>query len=130
MDKSSRNFVLFAKFLLRVGLALSFLYAGFSGLLNPSSWVGFFPFNPSSWVGFFPFFLRKIFDPQILLFVFSVYEIILALVLLWGRYTLFSASLSALTLFFIIILNLAILDIVFRDIGLFFASLALVFLCF
>jgi uncharacterized membrane protein YphA (DoxX/SURF4 family) len=119
MDKSSPNFVLFAKFLLRVGLALSFLYAGVSGLLNPSSWVGFFPF-----------FLRKIFDPQILLFVFSVYEIILALVLLWGRYTLFSASLSALTLFFIIILNLAILDIVFRDIGLFFASLALVFLSF
>ena len=100
--------------LLRVGLAFVFGYASISAFLDPNAWIGFFPQ-----------FLKNIFPNQILLYSHSLAEIILAIWLLSGKWTKYAAAVSALALLSIIIFNLGSLDIIFRDIGLFFMALAL-----
>lgn len=106
-------------FLLRIGLSIVFLYAATAAFLEPLNWIGFSPQ-----------FIREIVPAQILLFLFSLSEIILALWLVWGRYTFYAASLAALTLFLIILSNLVQLDIVFRDLAIFFSALALAILSY
>lgn len=102
-------------FLLRIGLATVFLYAAVASFLDPLSWIGFFPS-----------FLRDMFDANKLLMFFSVFEIALALWLLSGVRTFFAGLAAAATLSGIILGNLGILDIVFRDVAILFAALALV----
>ena len=58
----------FASFILRVGLAIVFLYAAVSSLLRPEDWIGYLPQ-----------FMREVASPHFLLGIFSVYEILLAL---------------------------------------------------
>lgn len=101
-------------FFLRVGLASVFLYAAIAAFLEPISWVGFLPV----W-------LRNIFPENILLLGFSVYELVLSLWLLSGYKASAAAAFSGLTLLFIIIYNLGALDIIFRDVAIFFSALAL-----
>lgn len=103
-----------AFFFLRLGIATVFLYAAIASFLDPLSWVGFFPV----W-------LRALFPATILLYLFSTYEIVLAFWLLSGRRALYAASLAALTLFGIVIFNTGALDIVFRDVAILFAAIAL-----
>lgn len=103
--------------LLRIGIAFGFFYAAIFSFLNPDSWIGFFPL-----------FLRNIFGAEILLLFFSFYELVLGFWLLSGRYGFAAGLISAATLLGIIVFNLGALDIVFRDVGLFFAALALAFL--
>lgn len=62
---------------------------------------------------------------QILLTLFSVYEIILALWLLIGKQLFYAGLLSAATLIGIAAFNLGAIDIVFRDISLALSALAL-----
>lgn len=100
--------------ILRWGLAFVFFYAAIAGLLNPNNWVGYLP-------GF----LTGAFSPRLVLTALSVYEIILAALLFTGRKLRWAALLSAFTLAAIIIFNLNILEITFRDVGLMMASLAL-----
>jgi|SRR3989344_2619961 len=103
-----------AFFFLRLGIATVFLYAAIASFLDPLSWVGFFPV----W-------LKTLFPATILLYLFSTYEIVLAFWLLSGRHALYAASLAALTLFSIVIFNTSALDIVFRDVAILFAAVAL-----
>ncbi len=100
--------------LLRLGLAFVFVYAAYSSFLNPESWIGFFP-N----------FIRAIVPENILLTGFSLVEIVLGVWLVSGFKTFYAAAVASLLLLGIVIFNLAIMDLIFRDIGLFFASLAL-----
>lgn len=104
-------------FLLRIGLAIVFLYAAIASFLDPLAWIGFFPS-----------FLRDLFDANKLLMFFSVFEIALALWLLSGARAFLSGIVAAATLSGIILGNLEILDIVFRDVAILFAALALVVL--
>lgn len=103
-----------ASFFLRVGLAVVFLYAAVASFLEPTSWIGFLP----QW-------LRNIADPNALLWLFSAYEVILALWLLSGKKTYYAAILSGLTLLAIIVFNMGALDIVFRDVAILFMAVAL-----
>ncbi len=102
--------------LLRLGLAFSFLYAGTSSLMSPNDWVGYLP----------------AFIPQVhrldLLKLFSVYEIGLGLWLLTGRYVKYAALLAALTLAGVVVVNLSVFSVTFRDVSLIFAALALFFI--
>jgi hypothetical protein len=102
-------------FLLRTGLAIAFLYAAIASFLEPISWIGFFPA-----------FLRELLPAEILLMVFSVYELGLALWLLSGKASYYAGLLSAATLAGIIVFNLGALDIIFRDIAILASALALV----
>ena len=101
-------------FFLRSGIAIAFLYAAMSSFLEPTSWIGFFPI----W-------LTNIISGKILLILFSIYEIILALWLISNKRIYYAAILSAVTFILIILSNITALDIVFRDIPILFASMAL-----
>lgn len=104
-------------FILRVGLAIVFLYAAISSFLVPESWVGFFP----AW-------MRDMMPANYLLMLFSLYELALALWLLSGKKAFSAAIFSAMTLAAIITTNLTLLDIVFRDVAILFMAIALVML--
>ena len=103
-----------ASFLLRVGLASVFLYAAVAAFLDPAAWIGFLP----SWI-------RSVMPMGTVLFLFSSYEVLLALWLLSNKKVIYAAGLSALTLLAIIAQNILALDLVFRDVAILFAALAL-----
>jgi uncharacterized membrane protein len=99
-----------ASLLLRLGIAFSLIYVGIVSFVNPSSWIGFIP---------------SFLQGSTLLIVFSVYEIALGLWLLWGKKIFYASVLTALTMFFIVIFNLGAFDIVFRDLTIMLAAIAL-----
>lgn len=101
---------------LRAGLGVIFLYAAISSFSNPEDWVGYIPQ-----------FARDAVQAETLLKFFSIYEFLLALWLLSGKYVRYAALLSALTLAGIVVSNFSLFAITFRDIALIFASLALFF---
>jgi hypothetical protein len=101
-------------FLLRAGIATALMYAGTAALLDPFSWVGFLPY----WI-------EAVMPRGVVLTAFSIYEIFLALWLLTSKRAFLASGLSSATIFFIIAFNVASLDIVFRDVPILFASLAL-----
>lgn len=102
---------------LRIGIAFTFLYAAIDGFLNPDSWIGFLP----------PI-MTNIVPGEILLPIFSVYEIILGLWLLSGWKSFYPAVLSAATMVGIIVSSPSQFIITFRDVAIFFSALALAFL--
>ncbi len=102
--------------LLRIGLAIVFLYASISSFKNPQDWVGYLPSIA-----------REQFQATALLHIFSVYELVLAVWLLSGKYIKYAALLCAATLTGIIVSNFSLFAITFRDIALAFAALALFF---
>jgi uncharacterized membrane protein YphA (DoxX/SURF4 family) len=100
--------------LLRLGLATVFLYAAISGTLNPKEWVGYLPSLLTDHI-----------QAELLLKFFSVYELALAVLLLSGLYVRYVGLLCALTLIGIVVSNVGLFAISFRDIGLACAALAL-----
>ncbi|PLX26465.1 hypothetical protein C0581_04340 [Candidatus Parcubacteria bacterium] len=102
-------------FLLRVGVALSLLYAAIASFLSPAVWASFFP----QW-------MTNIIPGTILLTIFSICEIILALWLLSNKKACLAGFVSALVMLGIIFTNLHSLDLVFRDIPILFAGLAII----
>jgi uncharacterized membrane protein YphA (DoxX/SURF4 family) len=100
--------------LLRLGLATVFIYAAISSFIDPSEWIGYLP----------PI-LVTYFDSDMLLRVFSVYELGLAVWLVSSIYTRYAALLCAITLLGITASNFTLFAISFRDIGLLLAALAL-----
>lgn len=102
--------------LLRIGLAVVFIYAAMSSFKNPQDWVGYLPR-----------FARDQISGGTLLHIFSVYELALALWLLSGKYVKCAALFATLTLSGIVASNFSLFTITFRDIALIFASLALFF---
>lgn len=103
-----------ASLLLRMGLAIVFLFAAISSFLNPSDWIGYLPK-----------FARDIVPATVLLPIFSIVEIVLAAWLLSGVYVRFAALVCVAMLAGIVLANFSLLPISFRDIGLLFAALAL-----
>jgi hypothetical protein len=101
--------------LLRIGIAITFIYAAVETTLHPSDWIWFFPAV-----------LRNLVPHPILLTGFSLYEVVISIWLLTGWRIMYSASLAAVTMLGIIFSNLADIDIVFRDFAIFFAALALI----
>ncbi len=100
--------------LLRLGLALILLYAAVSSFVSPREWVGYLPGV-----------LTDQFSADVLLKIFSVYELLLAGLLLSGVYTRYAALLVAATLFGIVVTNFELFMITFRDMALILAALAL-----
>ena len=101
--------------LLRLGLAFSFFYAAIASFVNPASWIGFFPS-----------FLRS----GSILFLFSIFEIIIGLWLVLGKKVFYAAVLSALSILGIIVFNFGAMDIVFRDVSILLMAIALAVLSY
>lgn len=108
------NQKIFAFSLLRSAIASVFVYAAIASFVTPDNWIGYFPL-----------FLRHLIPQSLLLTFFSVYELVLAIWLLTGKYTFFAAILAAVTLSGIIVFNIDQLDIVFRDLAIILAALSL-----
>ena len=104
-------------FFLRLGLAFVFMFAAVSAFLIPEAWIGYLP-N----------FLGNDITKGYFLFVHDVFGSSLGLWLLSGWRTFWAAVVSALLLAGITLSNLGAFLIVFRDIGLFFAAVALAML--
>jgi len=105
---------LLISFLLRVGLAIVFLYAAIASFMEPNSWIGFLPA-----------FAREILPTNVLLWLFSIYEILLALWLLSAKRTYLAALFATGTMLLIIIFNMGALDVIFRDVAILFMAIAL-----
>jgi len=103
-----------ASLLLRFGLATVFLYAAISSLVSPRDWIGYVPD-----------FVQVLLSAEVALTGLSIVELILAAWLVSGVYVRYAALVAATLLAGVTISNLSLLPISFRDIGLFFAALAL-----
>jgi uncharacterized membrane protein YphA (DoxX/SURF4 family) len=101
---------------LRIGLATVFIYAAVSSTISPNDWVSFLPQI-----------VRDNFSPMLVLKAFSVIELVLAVWLLSGVYVRLAGLVCAVMLGGIVMSNFSLFAISFRDIGLIFAALALVF---
>jgi hypothetical protein len=115
--KAKKTNVQAVSILLRIGLALCFLYAA----------VGAFR-QPEVWIGFVPHFATKFMNAKTALDLISVFQIFVAGWLLTGKYLRLAALASVALLGGIVLFSLNTLLITFRDVGLLFMALALLFI--
>lgn len=106
-----------ASFLIRLGLAVVLIYAAIAAWQEPLAWIGFVP----PWV-------EQIMPATTFLDVFGIYQVLLGLWLLWGKWQKYSGALTALTIAGVVLGNLAQWEIVFRDVPMVLSALALLFL--
>lgn len=100
---------------LRGGLAFSFLFPAINAF-----------FDPYSWIGYFPAFMRGFVPDTVLLHSFGVIEIIIALWILSG-WKIFWPSLAALILLLsIVFFDFGDFQVIFRDVSIASIALALV----
>lgn len=103
-----------AHFLLRLGLSYVFLFVAISTLLNPNSFAHYVPQ-----------FVGQLIPANLFLIVYGVFEVFLALWLLSGLKTLYAALIAAAILFVLTALNFNDFGILFRNVAIFYAALAL-----
>lgn len=102
--------------ILRVGVAFSFMYPPISAFFDPYAWVGYFP----------AFMIKMIpFDSILLLHLFGIFELVVALWILFGKRIFIPSLIASLSLFFIVAFNYAQMDVLFRDISILGMSIAL-----
>ena len=99
---------------LRAGLAFSFLYPPIAAFSDPYSWIGYFP----------PF-MRGFVPDEVLLHAFGVVEVLLALWLLSGWRAHIPATVMAVLLFAIVVLNQGQFPVLFRDFSIAMMAIAL-----
>ncbi|MBP7770445.1 MAG: DoxX family membrane protein [Candidatus Pacebacteria bacterium] len=104
-----------SQWLLRIAVAIAFIYPALHALSNPGSWIGYFP----------PFLLNSGIAPEVLLHGFGIIEIVIALWILSGWHIEWPATLAALMLGGIVAFNGAQFEILFRDVSIALACLAL-----
>ena len=108
------RFSQYAPLTLRVGLAFVFIWFGWSGLTNPTMWVGLVP----AWTAMFG-------SAYNLVLIHGAFELVLGLTLLFGFYTRLSATLLLISL----LQTLTILGwgaVMVRDIGLTLALISII----
>ncbi|MBI4093931.1 hypothetical protein HY417_03125 [Candidatus Kaiserbacteria bacterium] len=108
-----------AYFALRLGLAFAFLYPPLNALVDPLSWIGYFP----------PF-LRGYVPDLLLLHAFGAVEIVLAVWILSGWRIFWPSLAAAGMLLSIVVFNPGNIQVLFRDISLAAMALALAMLSY
>jgi hypothetical protein len=111
------NRVKLATLLLRLGLAAVFGYAAIASLVSPDDWIGYLPH-----------FATALVPGVLLLKLFSAYELVLALWLLWGRYMRAAGIVSAMTILAIVGSDIKLFAITFRDLPIAAGAVALALL--
>lgn len=104
---------------LRLGLAFVFAYPAVTGFMNPSAYATWIP---DFVLGYLPV------EAKIFLLFFFFTEVLLVLWLLSGKHGFWAAATCALLLFLITIPNFHMLGVLFRNVGLFSAAVALALL--
>ncbi len=96
-----------ANLTLRIGVAFTFLYPPLDALLDPDSWIGYFPH-----------FMRGYVPDMVLLHSFGAIEVVIALWILSGK-KIFLPSLAATAMLLTIVaINIPEFQILFRDLAL------------
>lgn len=99
--------------LLRGGLVFAFLYAATASFLHPTTFARYFPsFMPGAWA-------------TELLPAFAAYEVVLSALLLTNRFTYVASLLAAATLLVIVAVNPDAFEVLFRNVAIACAALAL-----
>ncbi len=101
--------------ILRIGVAFAFLYPPYAALIDPYSWLAYFPGFVHSWD----------INQLLLLHAFGILEVIIALWILSGYRIAIPATLATLMVLGIVVFNWADLDVLFRDLTIAAAALAL-----
>ncbi|MFQ5531703.1 MAG: DoxX family protein [Candidatus Nanoarchaeia archaeon] len=101
----------YAPILVRVGVSLVFLWFGINQLINPISFLSYFP----KWLSII------MINTNIPIILNGIFEIIFGFLLLIGLYTRISSLLLSINLFFIMV-GLGYNDIAIRDFGLMLAT--------
>ncbi len=108
-----------ANLALRVGLAFAFLYPPYAALIDPTSWLGYFPQFVLAATG-------SLGIPElVVLHGFGVVEVIIALWLLSGWRVYYPAAAATLILAAIVLLDYQNFDVLFRDVSIGLAALSL-----
>ncbi len=100
--------------ILRVALAFAFIFPAVNAL-----------FDPSAWIGYFPPFVHGIVPDEVLLHAFGAIEVIFALWVLSGWKIAFPALTMAAMLVAIVAFNPSQFQILFRDLSIAVAAVAL-----
>ena len=101
--------------LLRIGVAFAFLFPAVNAVIDPYSWVGYFPS-----------FLRDLpIGEMVLLHIFGAVEVVVALWLLWGKRLFVPSVVATVLLLLIVAFNLGDFQILFRDLPIAAMALAL-----
>ncbi|TSC62210.1 MAG: hypothetical protein G01um101448_534 [Parcubacteria group bacterium Gr01-1014_48] len=101
--------------LLRIGLVFSLFYAALSSLIDPQSWIGYFPH-----------FVRSLAPSELMLTAgFSFVQLVIGGWILYGKNIFVPSILATAMLFCIVIFNMSQMAVVFRDISILFMALAL-----
>ena len=111
------NYEKTATLVLKLGVGFVFLYVGITGLIHPDLYIGYFP---QAILGIIP--------NNLLSGIYSVFEILLALWLLFGKQTFIVASILSLMLIGIMVINWQLFPILFRNVGILGATIALAIL--
>jgi len=113
--------------LLRIALAFAFLYPAIDAFFDPTTWLGYFPTFVTS--AFHLIAIPLKWSDVVLLHSFGLFEIVLAVWVLFGRRVRIPAIIMAIMLFAIVGFNLdpSNFSVLFRDISIAFAALALAF---
>lgn len=104
--------------LLRLAVAFSFLYPPLAALSDPDAWTGYFP----------AFMIATGVDPVTLLHVFGAIEGVIALWILFGKKVFYPSIAGATILMAIVLFNGIQFPILFRDVSIALAALALAFM--
>jgi uncharacterized membrane protein YphA (DoxX/SURF4 family) len=109
-------------YILRLGLAVVFLYFGISQILDQSKWIYFVPDRFSN------FYISEILKSKIV-FLNGIFDTVIALSLISGLFIRIFSILGFIHLCSIAIFSLGFEPSGIRDLGLAFAILSLFFLC-
>ncbi len=100
--------------LLRLSVALAFIYPPLAALRDPDAWIGYFPaFLPST---------------VVLLHAFGIVELALALWILFGKKVGWPSLIAGLLLLSIVMVNPVQFDVLFRDVSIALAAFSLAWL--
>jgi uncharacterized membrane protein YphA (DoxX/SURF4 family) len=106
-----------AHFILKLAVAFAFIYAGISGFINPDAWIGYFP----AWT-------KGFVSDAILINAWGIIELAIGFWILFGKKILIPSIIATLALAGIVVFNWNQMDVIFRDVSIALASLALVFI--
>lgn len=113
------NFERMAILTLRIGIAFAFLYPPLNALVDPLSWIGYFP----------PF-VKGYVPDDVLLHVFGVVEIALAIWILSGWKVYIPSLIASTMLLAIVVFNPGNFQVLFRDVSLAAMAFALAMLSY
>lgn len=102
--------------LLRVGVAIAFIYPAISAWFAPFAWIGYLPGFALDLAGA---------HEMILLHAFGVFEILIGLWVLFGKRIFIPSVIATGTLTIIIVLHANQMDVIFRDIPIALMALSL-----